>query len=369
VANEPVVVTGGCGFIGGHLVDKLVQRGRTVLVIDNTSGPRAYYNKSPLVTYVHKNIVNFNAHDIDKLLLYAPSTIYHLAAHPGVQQSIADPKAAHTNNINSLLVMLDIARQIPRVVFNFASSSSVKPCSSTQNETSPYALSKYIGELLCHQYAKLYKTDVRILRFFNVYGPRQPLRPGLSPLIANYTYKTQKNEPLPIYGSGSSSREYTHVEDLCDAIIALNTYRHHPEWHLTYEISSKKSYTVYQVAEMFQPGGKHQFLPFLYGDVLRSESTLCYPLEKSGWKPKHSLPDYVASLNLNHFVVPPLTEEMQQLTSKALAAIEERNKTPDTPESIREWAERLAADTAGHGDEAEYGEKPQRVRPPEDTQE
>ena len=228
-----IFVTGGAGFIGSNLVDRLLALGHTVVAFDNFD---TFYSektkrenivdalKSPNYTLVEGNI-------LDKEKLYEtlketlPDVVVHLAAKGGVRPSIENPEAYYETNVTGTLNLLQCMRKASLKKIIFASSSSVYgnnskvPFSETDNvdnPISPYAASKKAGELLCHTYHHLYGFDIFCLRFFTVYGPRQ--RPDLA--IHKFFNAILNNKPITVYGDGTTGRDYTYIDDITEGIIS-----------------------------------------------------------------------------------------------------------------------------------------------------
>jgi UDP-glucuronate 4-epimerase len=227
-----ILVTGGAGFIGSHLVERLLDLKHEVMVIDNFD---PFYD--PAIK--EKNLEK--AHDFKSFKLYRTDildhsslteifskntfkAVVHLAAKAGVRPSIADPKGYYKVNVEGTLNLLEECKKYKITKFIFASSSSVYgnnekvPFSETDIvdfPISPYAATKKAGELLCHNYYHLYGINIFALRFFTVYGPRQ--RPDLA--IHKFFKLIAQNKPLPIYGDGSTSRDYTYIDDIVDGIL------------------------------------------------------------------------------------------------------------------------------------------------------
>ena len=231
-----VIVTGGAGFIGSNLVEKLLQNNWHVTVIDNYD---PFYDKS----IKKKNIASFINHpdleflevdirDYDGLnekLSGNYDVIVHLAAKAGVRPSIENPTLYQDVNVMGTQNLLEISKLKNIKQFVFASSSSVYgvnpnvPWSEDDfvlKPISPYASTKISGELLGHVYSELYGIRFIALRLFTVYGPRQ--RPDLA--IHKFAHKILENEPIPVFGDGSTRRDYTFVEDIVSGITAAMVY-------------------------------------------------------------------------------------------------------------------------------------------------
>lgn len=228
-----ILVTGGAGFIGGHLVRALVQAGhKRVLVLDNFNN---YYDPAwkrataaELAQLPPVEIVEANFCDAPAMReLFASRQVrqvIHLGASPGVPYSVQQPFEVMQNNVHGTLSLLEAARHHPVERFLFASSSTVYGQGAKApfvedaplgNPASPYGVSKRAGELLGLNYAKLHGVPFVGLRFFNVYGPR--LRPELA--LAVFTRKILADQPLPLYGDGSVLRDFTHIRDIIAGIM------------------------------------------------------------------------------------------------------------------------------------------------------
>ncbi len=230
---ERVLITGGAGFIGSHLSEKLLKEEIAVVCIDNFSN---YYNPEIKKRNI-KNIEtkeNFslvqcdirNLSDMkDKLTNQVFDKLIHLAALPGVIPSVQDPVSTFSNNVVGTQNMLEICRELDIQHVIFGSSSSVYgnrekgPFSESlcaAEPESPYAASKRMGELLCHSYNKMYGMDATCLRFFTVYGPRQ--RPDMA--IHHFVNLAYTTDSFPVYGSPETARDYTYIGDIVEGIIA-----------------------------------------------------------------------------------------------------------------------------------------------------
>jgi len=221
-----VLLTGGAGFIGSHLAERLLARGDELTVLDNfndfyapalkranaelLSGARVVegdIRDQELVTQL------FRAGDFD--------AVVHLAAMAGVRPSLVDPLHYSDVNVRGTQILLRELERRPRVRFIFASSSSVYGSNERvpfgerddiHHPISPYAATKRAGELLCYTHHHLYGTPIACLRFFTVYGPRQ--RPEMA--IHSFLQKCLAREPIPFFGDGTTRRDYTYIEDIID---------------------------------------------------------------------------------------------------------------------------------------------------------
>ena len=230
-----ILVTGGAGFIGSHLVEALLRGGHRVSILDDFND---FYdpaikeqNVASLAkdTPVHRvDLRNTNAvRDVFHREKF--ETIVHLAARAGVRPSIAHPQLYYDTNVGGTLHLLEAAQLIGVERFIFASSSSVYGLSRTvpfaedlnlKQTISPYAATKIAGEFLCSTFSHLYKMRIIALRYFTVYGPRQ--RPDLA--IHQFTRRIHSGVPIDQFGDGTTRRDYTYVDDIVQGTVAALNY-------------------------------------------------------------------------------------------------------------------------------------------------
>ena len=230
-----ILVTGAAGFIGSNLVRRLLQDEQvSVIGIDNFDPfyerGQKRYNLLPFLNHPRFNLLEGDIRDAALLHTITEELccIIHLAAKAGVRPSIKDPVLYHEVNNGGTQVLLEFASRRGITQFVFASSSSVYGVNRnlpwTETEAllpiSPYAASKFSGEMLGHVYSHLYKIRFIALRFFTVYGPGQ--RPDLA--IHKFFRAIMDGEPIPVYGDGSTSRDYTYVDDIVSGIISAVNY-------------------------------------------------------------------------------------------------------------------------------------------------
>jgi len=240
-----VVVTGGAGFIGSHLCQALLRKGDKVVSVDNLNG---FYDpglKRKNIAAVERTAADCKTNkcsfisetadirDVGRVDCifnkYTPDLIVHLAACAGVRPSIEAPAEYYGVNVGGTLTLLEVMKKYGVRNLVFASSSSVygnnkkTPFSESDivdNPVSPYAASKKAGEELCHVYHSLYKFNVACLRFFTVYGPRQ--RPDLA--INKFTRMIDGGAPLPFFGDGTTSRDYTYIDDIIKGVLGAMSW-------------------------------------------------------------------------------------------------------------------------------------------------
>ncbi len=231
--NTSVLLTGGAGFIGSHLAERLVGAGAQVTILDDLNDAYSPDTKRENLGQVAEHgSFEFVQADIGNLVELQAAlsgrsyeVMIHLAARAGVRPSLAQPLLYERVNVQGTLALLDLARKGGCRKFIFGSSSSVYGKTSrapfaedevSLNPLSPYGVTKLAGEKLCYCFAHLYPIEVICLRFFTVYGPRQ--RPDL--VIHKFVRSIEQNQPITVFGDGSSLRDYTYVDDIVDGILA-----------------------------------------------------------------------------------------------------------------------------------------------------
>ncbi len=304
---KKVLVTGCAGFIGSHTCEKLVSMGYQVVGIDNFDDfyPRSMKegNIAGLLASGSFDFHEGNICDPDDLNKLATDVdlVIHLAAKAGVRPSTSDPDAFIENNINGTRQLLKWMHKNNIRKFVFGSSSSVYgnnkkvPFSETDNvdfPISPYAFTKKSCELLNYTYHYLCDMDIVNLRFFTVYGPRQ--RPDLA--IRKFIRLIKSDEPLPVFGDGSTSRDYTYVEDIVDGIIRAVNYV--IEGTKVYEIINIGNSTPIKLSELlallyeiFNKEPNLNYLPMQDGDVNKTYADISKAKDILGYEPSTTFKD------------------------------------------------------------------------------
>tara|TARA_R100000008_G_scaffold24041_1_gene12950 strand:+ start:4849 stop:5751 length:903 start_codon:yes stop_codon:yes gene_type:complete len=252
------LVTGGSGFIGSNLVDRLVDDGHEVLIIDDHSTGKS--------ENINEKAKWYN-HDIscmtDFSMFEGVDVVFHLAALARVQPSIEEPIEYHNVNVNGTLNMLKASVDYGVKRFVFSSSSSVygdvEEISLPTNEfaklnpMSPYALHKLIGEQYCKLFSDLYGLETVSLRYFNVYGERQPIEGAYTLVMGVFAQQMLNGEPMTIRGDGEQRRDFTYVGDVVEANIQVG-FDKHPLKGATLNVGNGSNYSVNEIAKLM--GGK-----------------------------------------------------------------------------------------------------------------
>jgi UDP-glucose 4-epimerase len=252
--NKKIVVTGGLGFIGSHIVERL-HKNNEVLIIDDES------------TGNIKNIMEFDFSNIDTTLgsintinleeiFEGCQYVFHLAAETSVPKSVEDPIYTNETNINGTVKVLEAAKNtgVKKVVFSSSSAVYGETKSLPINEDtplnpiSPYAISKVTGELYCRAYTELYGLSTISLRYFNVFGPRQDPNSQYAAVIPIFINKMLKNERSVIYGDGEQSRDFVFVKNVVDANILAAESKQTGEFN----IGLGKSTTINELYEIIK---------------------------------------------------------------------------------------------------------------------
>ena len=295
------VVTGGCGFIGSHVVDRLVQRGDEVVVVDDLATGDAA-NLNPGARLVRGSVLDAA---LLRTAFEGADVVFHLAALPRVERSVEDPVGTHRVNVDGTLNVLEAARlaDVGRVVY--ASSSSVYGEQTTHlmredmtpNPMSPYALQKLIAEQYLSMFAPVYGITAVSLRYFNVYGPRQPLEGEYTLVIGKFLRTLRAGRPLTVYGDGEQTRAYSHVHDVVSATLLAAEADVPPDRNTVLNVGSGVETSVNQLAAMIGGEVVH-VIPNPRGDVeeRRKAADCSRAASVLGWEPTIGLGEGLEAL-------------------------------------------------------------------------
>ena len=291
-----IIVTGGAGFIGSHIVDALIAEGYEVHIIDDMSAGRDA-NVNQKATF---HLVDIRDKEALLSIFAGASYVFHEAAMPRVQYSIENPIETNDVNVNGLLSVLEACRLngVKRLIFASSSSIYGEPDtlptteSMTINPMSPYAAHKYIGEVYLNLYKKVYGLETVSLRYFNVYGPR--INPdGAYPLVIGYFLKMLKEgKALPITGDGTQTRDFVHVIDVVEAnLLAMKSEKVGSGEVIN--IGGGQKYSVNYIAELI--GGEVLHIaPRL--EPHDTEADIKKAKELLNWEPKIKLEEGIKEL-------------------------------------------------------------------------
>lgn len=276
--NLPVLITGGAGFIGSHIAQKLSELGAKITIIDNlsTGNIKNLDNLKGNFKFINSSITNINS---CLQATYGQKIIFHLAAFISVPESICKPDICHEINVNGTFNVLEAARinKVKRVIFS--SSAAVygpteKICSEelTPDPKSPYATTKLIGEYYCKQYSTNFGLETAILRYFNVYGQRQNPNGAYAAVVARFTELIKNNKPIAIFGDGLQTRDFVPVEIVADANLCAAMLEKNLVNGQIFNIGTGNSITLLELISMIKKkypdyNQEISFLPARDGDI------------------------------------------------------------------------------------------------------
>ena len=287
------LVTGGAGFIGSNLVDRLIELGHEVVIIDNLSTGKVG-NINPKANFIEKCLTKLEE---DFLVGKNIDVVFHLAALARVQPSIEDPINFNNHNVTATLRLLYASHLagVKRVVYSASSSAYgdatifPTPESHEVNPLSPYGLQKLVGEQYCKMFSEVYKLDTCSLRYFNVYGERMNLTGAYCLVMGIFAKQMLDGKPLTITNDGEQRRDFTYVGDVVDANILAATHKEELSGDV-FNIGNGNDYSVNEVADMLggeKTYGEKRLEPFqTLADNTKAKLIL-------GWKPKGDLPSWV----------------------------------------------------------------------------
>ena len=302
-SKEKILVTGGAGFIGSHLCERLLREGFSVICLDNFSD---FYDPKLKEDNVKEMIGNkklslVRGDILDKNLLkkiFSANKIFkivHWAAIPGVRQSIKTPFDYIDVDIKGTVNLLEMAKEYKVFQFIFGSSSTVYGQDSkspfSEDETnlipvSPYGVSKLSAEIFCRTYSKLYKIPTTILRFFCVFGPRE--RPEL--VLPKFVALAEAGKAISQYGSGESARDYTYIDDIVEGIMkAVKKEFSFEIFNLGNSSPVKLKDLIKTIGEKLKVELKIENMPDQLGDVPITYANISKSKKILGWHPKVSL--------------------------------------------------------------------------------
>lgn len=295
-----VLVTGGAGFIGSNLVDSLISIGHSVTVIDNESAEcneSFYWNKEA------KNY-KYDIADYSKIrpLFENIDCVFHLAAESRMQPSILNPLQCIKTNVLGTANVLQCAREagVDRVIYSTTSSYYGKSNSLPNVETQPedclnaYSVSKVAGEKLCKMYNDLHGLKTISLRYFNVYGHREPTKGQYAPVIGLFLRQNRDGQPITVVGDGLQKRDFTNIEDVVKANIVSATKELPKEaFGQVYNIGSGVNYKIYDIAAMIN-SSNISFIPPRIGEARETLANIQKAKDILGWEPKVSLVEYLS---------------------------------------------------------------------------
>tara|TARA_B100000214_G_scaffold111507_1_gene78759 strand:- start:296 stop:1186 length:891 start_codon:yes stop_codon:yes gene_type:complete len=289
------LVTGGCGFIGSHIVDKLVSMGHNVRVIDDLSAQENeefYYNEK--ASYWKKDI----SKDDCSSIFSDVNHVFHLAARSRIQPTIENPGSCFEVNVVGTQRVLEWSRlnSVKKIVYSSTSSlygqqNSIpfQPNMPTHC-LNPYSMSKWMGEQICKLYFQLYNMESIVLRYFNVYGPREPVKGHYAPVVGLFKRQAREGKKLTVVGDGLQLRDFTYIDDVVNAnISAMNSKINHN----IYNVGTGKNYEIIKVADMVENSTGVVHIDERPAEVRETLADISKTISDLDWKPRYQLEDKI----------------------------------------------------------------------------
>lgn len=286
--KKKILVTGGAGFVGSHLCERLAQDSMNeVYSLDN------YFtgvedNHVPNVHYIKGDTVN-----IAKLVTFSPDMVYHLGEYSRVEQSFDDIEVVWRYNKDGIFAVLEFVRKVGCKIL-YAGSSTKFGDSGMGRTASPYAWTKATNTELVMNYGNWFNVHYAITYFYNVYGKREIAIGKYATLIAIFTERIRAGEPLSIVSPGTQKRNFTHIDDIIDGLILVGENGYGDG----FGIGSPESFSILGVAELFS--GKIELLPKREGNRMTAD-VMTEKTKALGWSPKRKLEDYILTLKANNW--------------------------------------------------------------------
>ena len=292
------LVTGGCGFIGSNIVDRLISDGHEVIVLDNKSADNAKFFVNEKAQYACQDISNYQ---LTNTFYAGVDYVFHLAAESRIGPSIDNPLDTVQKNCLGTATVLQCSRKwgVKKVMYSSTSSgygNNPHPNVETQPDDclNPYSVTKIAGEKLCKMYTDFFGMKTVTFRYFNVYGDRAPRTGQYSPVIGIFFRQRDAGEDLTIVGDGEQRRDFVHVSDVVSANLAA-AFNDVDDEHYgqVYNVGSGKNYSVNEIASWISDKQVH--LPERVGEVRVSLANIDKIKNVFGWEPKVDLEEWVRS--------------------------------------------------------------------------
>ena len=286
--KKQILVTGGAGFVGSHLCERLAQNtSNEVYSLDNYfTGNEA--NHVDNVTYI-----NGSTKDIDTLVTFSPDMVYHLGEYSRVEQSFDDIEKVWEYNKDGVFRVLEFVRKHGCKIL-YAGSSTKFGDGGLGRNASPYAWTKASNTELVENYGAWYNVAYAITYFYNVYGPREIQTGKYATLIALFKDKMKNKEVLTVVSPGTQKRNFTHIDDIIDGLVLVGENGYGNE----FGIGSEEAFNILEVAQMYS--GEIKMLPERRGNRMTAE-VVSDKTKALGWKPKRKLEDYIKESEQNEW--------------------------------------------------------------------
>jgi UDP-glucose 4-epimerase len=300
-----ILVTGGAGFIGGHLVQRLITDNHHVIVVDNESATSSDKFNWFDTAENHKTDI-LDREKMESIFSSGIDYVFHLAAETKIQLAVEQPEKCFNTNINGTTILLELAKKynVKRIIV--ASSSSVYGFNEVPNHEeqhpdclNPYAASKLCDEIICNTYYKIYGLESICFRFFNVYGERMPNRGSYAPVIAVFDRQKLNNEKMTITGDGKQKRDFVYVHDVIDAMLCGMTTTNKNCLGQYYNIGSGTNISINDVAKIMK--GVYIYIPERKGDAKETLADLTKIKKDLNWTPKVKLVEWLNKFCENRY--------------------------------------------------------------------
>ena len=289
------LVTGGCGFIGSHIVDYLVEQGHDVVVVDNRSANNDRFFENDQVVYNSDDITDYLSM---RIAMEGVDYVFHLAAESRLQPAIKNPIEAVTKNCVGTTVMLQAARDegVKRFVYSSTSSgygNNPAPSVETQPDDclNPYSASKIAAEKFCKMYYELYGLDTVSLRYFNVFGERSPTKGQYAPVIGIFQRQKEAGEPLTIVGDGSQRRDFIYVKDVARANYLASVMPLKGHTGEVFNVGSGKNYSLQEIADTISDN--QEYIARRDGEMETTLANIDKISSVIGWKPEVDVLEWI----------------------------------------------------------------------------
>lgn len=296
-----VLVTGGCGFIGSHMVDRLLNEGHQVVVLDNCSTGRIEnleHHKGNQKLDVH--ICDISEYDSIEKYFEGVDKVFHIAALADIVPSIQNPLKYHRSNVDGTANVLEASRKHNIKRFIYAASSSCygipdtypTPEDTPINPQYPYALTKYLGEEYVLHWHKIYNLPITSMRFFNVYGPRSRTSGTYGAVFGVFLAQKLAGKPYTIVGDGKQTRDFTYVTDVVDACVTAS--ESNQAIGEVFNVGSNDHYSINRLVELL--GGEKTYIPKRPGEPDCTFADTSKIRKMVGWEPKVSIEEGVQNM-------------------------------------------------------------------------
>jgi UDP-glucose 4-epimerase len=287
-----ILVTGGLGFVGSNLVDILVSQGNDVVVLDDLSSESSTLdNKNPKASYQIDKV-----EDINKIFEgYRFDKIFHLAAKARIQPSFENPSEYFNSNALGTSEVMEFARLSKSGIVVYATTSS----KNHGDYISPYTYYKLVGEGILKTYANCFDMNCAMATFYNVYGPREPRIGEWATVVAKFGRQFEEGEQLTVVGDGLQSRDFTHVEDICNGLIKISE----GDWRAqNFDLGRGNPVSILDVAKMWVDNdlSRISYVPLRKNEGQHTESEWMKTYSLIKWRAEKNLEDYIKSCKILH---------------------------------------------------------------------